>query len=122
LLRAILLGMAIGVVSEILAYVANWWKYHTTVSPLINILVMFGWVMGSLSLLQPTLGALGVFVIGFLIGYAYEWANFLTLDWWVFPDERFLIFRGRQGCASAVSVTWGVVPLIVAQFANVLPI
>jgi hypothetical protein len=122
LIRAILLGMALGVLAEIVAYVANWWKYHKTVSPLINISVMFGAVMGSLSLLQPTLGALGVFVTGFLIGYAYEWANFLKLDWWVFPNERFLFLRGRQGCAIAVSVTWGMVPLIVAQLASVLSI
>lgn len=122
MIRAILLGMALGVVSEILAYAADWWKYHKTVSPLINILIMFGLVMGPLSLLQPTLGVVGVFALGFLIGYAYEWANFLKLDWWVFPGERFLVFRGRQGCASAVAVMWGFVPLIVAWLGSVLSI
>jgi hypothetical protein len=122
MIRALLLGMAVGVVAEIIAYVANLWKYHKTISPLINILVMFGLVMGALSLLQPALGAGGVFVLGLLIGYAYEWTNFLVLDWWVFPDERFLGFRGRQGCAAAVALTWGLVPLIVAQLAVRLPI
>jgi hypothetical protein len=122
MIRALLLGMALGVAAEILAYSANWWKYHKTISPLINILVMFGLVMGAVSLLQPTLGTGGVFLLGVLIGYAYEWANFLVLDWWVFPDERFLVFRGRQGCAVSVAVIWGLVPLTVAQLAAYLPI
>lgn len=122
MIRAVLLGMAIGVVAEIIAYGANWWKYHKTVSPLINILVMFGLVMGGISLLQPTLGIGGVFLLALVIGYAYEWANFVVLNWWVFPDERFLVFRGRQGCAASVAVVWGMVPLIVAQLAARLPI
>lgn len=122
MVRALLLGMAVGVVVEIFAYAANLWNYHKTISPLINILVMFGLIMGALSLLLPALGAGRVFLLGLLIGYAYEWANFLILDWWVFPRDRFLVFRGRQGCAAAVAVTWGLVPLVVAQLAVRLPI
>jgi hypothetical protein len=122
MIRALLLGMAVGVVAEIIADAAKLWTYHKSISPLINILVMFGLVMGALSLLQPALGTGGVFLLGLLIGYAYEWANFLFLHWWVFPGDRFLAFRGRQGCAASVAVTWGLVPLVVAQLAVRLPI
>ncbi|SDU07810.1 hypothetical protein SAMN05216296_1642 [Pseudomonas pohangensis] len=122
MIKALLLGTALGVIAEIIAYSANLWKYHKTVSPLINSLCMFGLIMGSVSLLQPAIGPGAVFLIGFVIGYAYEWANFLLLDWWVFPDERLLIFRGRQACALALAVTWGLVPVIVAQLSSRLPI
>ena len=72
MLRALLVGVALGVVSEIVANAAGFWLYRKTISPLINSLLMFGGVMGGVSLLQPTIGYGGVFVLGLAIGYAYE--------------------------------------------------
>ncbi|NOQ41064.1 MAG: hypothetical protein GQ563_00990, partial [Desulfuromusa sp.] len=79
----------------------------------INVLIMFGLVMGGLSLTVPSLGYLPVFIIATIIGYGYEQLNFSVLGWWDFPDDRFLAFKGKQACAISVGIAWGFVPLII---------
>lgn len=74
--------------------------------------------MGSLSLLKPFIGLVGLALIGFLLGYIYEWANLIKLNWWYFPKDRFLFFKGKQGCALAVSVLWALVPVIISLLQN----
>ena len=73
----------------------------------------FGLVMGGLSLLIPSLGHFPVFLIAITFGYGYEQLNFAVLDWWFFPDDRFLIFKGKQACAISVGLLWGGVPSMI---------
>jgi len=111
-LEAWLVGVGIGVLGEVTARALRFWLYRDPVYPVLNVAVMFGIVMGGLSLLVPRIGGGGVFLLGLAIGYAYEWLNFAALDWWRFPNDRFLAFRGKQGCAVSVAVLWGTVPLL----------
>jgi len=97
------------------------WLYRNPLYPVINVLVMFGLVMGGLSLAVPGLGHLPVFLLAWGIGYGYEQLNFTLLNWWDFPDDRFLVFEGRQACALAVGALWGLTPLIVHQVVELRP-
>jgi hypothetical protein len=104
--------MVIGALSEAVARTFGFWLYRNPVYPVVNVVLVFGLVMGGLSLLVPNLGLAVVFLLGLAVGYAYERLNFATLDWWYFPHDRFLAFRGKQGCAVSVAVLWGTVPVV----------
>jgi hypothetical protein len=106
-----LVGLLMGVVGECVARAGRLWLYRRPLYPVVNVLGMFGVVMGSLSLLVPSLGAGGVFLLGLALGYGYEWWNLTRLDWWYFPNDRFLVFRGKPSCAVAVAALWGTVPV-----------
>jgi hypothetical protein len=110
-LQALGIGVGLGVASEALARALGLWVYRAPRYPVLNVLGMFGAVMGGLSLLGPELGIGGLFAIGWGVGFGYEWLNFLALGWWRFPDDRFLIFRGRGSCAASVATLWGLVPV-----------
>ena len=113
MLEAYVCGCFVGVVGETIARTARLWLYRTPIYPVTNVLVMFGLIMGALSLAVPTLGHLPVLLIAAAIGYGYELLNFAVLDWWDFPGDRFLVFEGEQACALSVGALWGVVPLII---------
>jgi hypothetical protein len=119
-LEALGIGVALGAGGEALARALRLWVYHRPVYPFVNVVGMFGGVMGGLSLLDPELGSAGLFAIGWAIGFGYEWLNFLVLDWWHFPGDRFLVFRGRGACAASVATLWGLVPAANALLRRVL--
>lgn len=108
-----LVAAALGVAAETVARTARFWIYHKPVYPVANVLVMFGLVMGTLAAMAPEWGVAVVTLIALLIGYAYEMANFRWLNWWYFPDDRFLVFRGKQACALAVACLWAAIPGVV---------
>lgn len=112
MLETYLSACLVGLVTETIARTGRLWIYRKPVNPVINILIMFGLVMGGLSLVVPTLGHGPVLLIAAAIGYGYEQLNFSVLGWWDFPDDRFLVFKGKQACALSVGVLWGLVPLI----------
>jgi hypothetical protein len=113
-MTSILVGIGVGVVGEIGAFAQGLWVYRRPLYPVVNVLVMFGLVMGTLARVGAGLGVTGLFGLGFAVGLAYEAANFALLDWWYFPDDRFLGLRGRMACAVGVSLGWGTVPVLVA--------
>lgn len=115
MLRVFLIAVIIGAVSELLARTGRLWVYHRPVLAALNIVFMFGLVMGGVALLAPRLGLAGVFAVGFAIGLAYEIANLAVLHWWFFPDDRLLFLRGQTACAVGVAVAWGIVPVAAAQ-------
>ena len=121
MLVAWLVGVVVGAVSEIAARAGRFWRYRNPIYPVVNVALMFGVVMGGLSLLVPALGLAVVFPLGMVVGYAYERLNFAALDWWHFPHDRFLAFRGQQGCAISVAVLWGAVPVLNHLLRHVLP-
>lgn len=102
----------VGIVMEVTARIGRLWLYRSPVYPVVNILIMFGLVMGGLSLSIATLGPVPVFLLAAAIGYGYEMLNFAVLKWWDFPGDRFLLFKGKQACAISVGLLWGLVPLI----------
>lgn len=102
----------IGLLCELTARLGKLWLYQKPLYPVLNILLMFGIVMGALSLLVPRSGLLPIFIIATAIGYVYEKINFNHLHWWVFPGDKFLVFNGKEACARSVAILWGVTPLI----------
>ncbi len=109
-----------GLVTEAIARAGRLWIYRSPVNPVINILVMFGLVMGGLSLSVNALGHIPVLLIAAMIGYGYELLNFAVLEWWDFPDDRFLVFEGKQACALSVGVLWGATPLIIHNLVQLI--
>ncbi|MFQ3325153.1 MAG: hypothetical protein ACI90U_002988 [Pseudomonadales bacterium] len=103
---------AIGILCELTARIGKFWLYRKPIFPILNIILMFGIVMGALSLLCQRSGLLPVFIIATAIGYAYEKINFSTLHWWDLPNDRFLVFKGKEACARSIAVLWGITPLI----------
>lgn len=121
MVESVLIGIAVGVAGEIGAALRRLWVYRSPVYPVLNVLLMFGLVMGTLAWAGGALGAAGLFAIGFGIGLLYEMLNFARLDWWYFPDDRLLGLQGKTACALGVSIAWGTVPVTVSWLARLLP-
>ena len=116
-LMSIVIGATIGVFAEFIAHSFKFWIYRKPHYPAINVLFMFGLLMGLISLAVPTMGWASVFIMATLIGYGYEKINFSHLHWWDFPNDQFLFFKGKNACAWAVGFLWGSVP-VGAYFVN----
>ena len=106
-----LITAVMGVFAEIAAYSFKFWIYRKRRYPVINVLLMFGLLMGIISLAVPAMGWAPVFIVATLIGYGYEKINFSHLHWWDFPNDQFLVFKGKNACAWAVGCLWGAVPV-----------
>jgi hypothetical protein len=109
----VLIAVAIGIAGETSAYIQRLWVYRRPLYPIVNVLVVFGLVMGSIASLAGHFGLAVVFGLGFGVGLVYELLNFAVLDWWYFPGDRLYALRGKMACAVGVSVGWGLVPAAV---------
>ena len=114
MLRCMLIGMAIGVATEVSARQLSLWVYRQPVTPVVNVIVVFGLVMGGVASAVPAVGFFPAFVIAFVIGLAYEIANLTVFDWWYFPGERLAFIRGHFAIVTVVAALWGAVPLVAA--------
>ena len=121
MLACVLIGMALGVVTEVCARLLNLWVYRQPQTPVLNVIVVAGLVMGALATLVPRYGMLRAFVAGAAVGLAYEIANLGFLKWWDFPDRRLGFIRGHVAIVVVASAGWGVMPLIVASVHAALP-
>jgi len=111
---AIVASAAFGVLAETLARATRLWLYRSPVYTTLNVIFMFGVVMGLLAALVPRRGAWLCFTAAAVVGFLYELANFHLLHWWWFPAGKFLIFRGELQISLALAVMWGMVPPLVA--------
>ncbi len=107
-----LISVIIGIVTELNARALRLWIYRSPQLPILNVLVMFGVVMGGIASLVPTFGLLPVFLIAFGVGLAYEIANLNLLNWWYFPGERIAFIRGHTAIVVVIAIFWGVVPVM----------
>ena len=119
-LRCMIIGMLLGAVTEAIARTLGLWVYRRPQTPIINVVVMFGLIMGGIASLVGPLGIVGTFVLAFAIGLAYEIANLRLLDWWYFPGDRMAFVRGHAAIALVLAVLWGSVPLLTAACHGVL--
>jgi hypothetical protein len=119
-LRCMLISMVIGVGGEVSARTLRLWIYRTAYTPLVNIVVMFGVIMGGIAALVPSVGVLPIFFIAFAVGLVYEIANLYVLDWWYFPDERLAFVRGHTAIVVVLALLWGTVPVVTAGVRAVL--
>ena len=87
--------MTLGSVTEVCARLLNLWVYRQPQTPVLNVIVVAGLVMGGIATLVPRYGMLPAFVAGVAVGLAYEIANLAFLKWWDFPDQRLGFIRGH---------------------------
>ena len=113
MLSTIMSGIFFGVVSELSAFTLQLWQYRQLRYPVINIVLLFGVVMGLLASQIQHSGFLPVVLIAFAIGYIYEILNFRLLHWWDFPNTKFLVFTGQQGCSISVALLWAITPVAI---------
>ena len=114
MLRCVIIGIIVGAVAELGARWLQLWVYRRPHYPIVNVVVVFGIIMGSLAALVPGLGVTLVFVIAFAVGLLYEIVNLTQLHWWSFPGERVAFVHGHATIVVAIAVLWGFVPLLIA--------
>ncbi len=110
LLPYALAAMSLGVVTETLARLSNAWRYRRAGFVLVNLLVMYGVVQGSLAALVPRRGALVAAALGAMSGLLYEIVNLRWLHWWSFPGQRMVMVRGHVAILAVLTILWGLVP------------
>ena len=118
-----LVAIVLGAGMEIKARLFNLWRYASPVSPVLNVVLMFGAVQGALvaglvggRLPLVSIGPV-IFMIGALIGVAYEGLNSFRLHSWSWPEGTLLDALGLKrplDKAAAVGVGWGAIPLLCA--------
>ena len=121
MLTYVLIGMTLGVVTEVSARLLTLWVYRQSQTAVLNIFVVFGCIMGAIATLVPRHGMLPAFVAGCGVGLAYEVANLAVFKWWDFPDRRLGFIRGHAAIVAVMSLAWGTVPLITASVHARLP-
>jgi hypothetical protein len=113
--------MAIGVVAEVLARLFHLWVYHQQQTPVLNVVALFGLVMGGIAGVVGPIGLLPCFAFGFAVGLLYEVANLRVLKWWSFPGERLAFIQGPTAIVLALALLWGLVPPAIAIAEAALP-
>ena len=114
MLRCVIIGIIIGAVAELGARWLKLWVYRRSQYPIVNVVAVFGIIMGSLAALVPSLGLVVAFVIAFAVGLLYEIVNLTRLHWWSFPGERVAFIHGHAAIVVAIALLWGFVPLLIA--------
>jgi hypothetical protein len=120
-LRYIVIGMVIGVATELVARTFRLWVYHQPQTPVLNVIIMFGVIMGGLASRTRPLGLPVVAGIAFAIGLLYEIANLRVLKWWYFPNERLAFIRGHVAIVLTLAVLWAAVPAMIVGAQRVVP-
>lgn len=113
MLRYVVIGIAIGVVTELTARTFRLWIYHQQRTPVLNVIIMFGLIMGGLASRVRPLGLEVVVGIAFGIGLLYEIANLRVLKWWYFPNERLVFIRGHAAIVVVLALLWAAVPALI---------
>jgi hypothetical protein len=114
-LRCVIIGMVIGAVAEFGAGSLQLWVYRRLHFPIVNVVAVFGIIMGSIAALVPLLGLALAFVIAFAVGLLCEVVNLTRLHWWSFPGERVAFIHGHAAVVVMLALLWGSVPLLIAS-------
>ena len=121
MLRYVVIGMVIGVATELVARTFRLWIYHQAQTPVLNVIIIFGLIMGGLTSRMRTLGLEPAVGIAFGVGLLYEIANLRMLKWWYFPNERLLFIRGHAAIVVVLALLWGLVPVLIVSAHAMLP-
>jgi hypothetical protein len=120
-LRCVVIGMLIGVATELAARTFRLWIYHQRHTPVLNVLIVFGIIMGALASRMRPLGLPLVTGVAVGVGLAYEIANLRVLKWWYFPNERLAFIRGHAAIVVVLALLWGTVPVMIVAVQKVIP-
>jgi len=118
---ALLIGIVLGAAVEFGAWTLRLWVYRQPQTAVLNVVLMFGVLMGGLASMVPVIGVLPVYGLGFAVGLFYEMLNLRVLQWWEFPGERLAFVRGHTAIVLALAVAWGAVPVFIASAQAALP-
>jgi hypothetical protein len=121
MLRFMLIGVLIGIATELGAWALGLWVYRQPQTPVLNVVVMFGVIMGGVASLVRVIGLLPAYWLGFAVGLIYEVLNLRVLKWWDFPGERLAFVRGHTAIILVLAVAWGVVPVVIANAQTAVP-
>lgn len=113
-MRTILLGMALGVLVESCAWIMRWWEFRRFPLVVVQIVLVYGLVMGSLAAWVARWPA-AVFAVAFLIGLCSELLNLAFLRWWRFPDGRDDRSWMRLAQVVLLALAWGATPWIIGR-------
>jgi len=114
MLRCIVISMIIGALTEATARLLKLWLYGQPQTAILNIVGVFGFIMGGIAGLVPQIGAGAAFGLAAVVGMLYEIANLRLLHWWHFPAERLLFIRGHHAIVLVLTMLWGVLPVLTA--------
>ena len=122
MLHYMVIGMAIGFVTELAARTFRLWTYNQRQTAVLNVIIVFGLVMGGLASRVRLLGIAVVVGIAFGIGLLYEIANLRVLNWWSFPNERLAFIRGHAAIVVVLALLWAAVPVMILGVQRVIPV
>lgn len=100
-------------VMEAIAYIFKLWVYTSKKNFLIHIIFAVIIVFGLLSYLLSGYHWYIRYPIGIVVGFLYEYSNISGLDMFYFPNNKFLIFKGKASILVIISLMWGLYPLLV---------
>ncbi len=112
------MGVLVGSVAEWTAYRLNLWRYRSPFFLGLNVLGMFGAVMGWAAGNQLS-WELKVSVAG-LIGTLYELLNIFALQAWSFPGQKLGPVRGGIAISLTLGLVWACVPVIIDSLVRFL--
>jgi hypothetical protein len=98
---------------EAVAYKFKLWIYTSKKNFIIHIILAVMIVFGGLSYLVSGTHWYIRYPAGVVVGFLYEYSNASGLDMFYFPDNKFLMFRGKTSVLIVISLMWGLYPLIV---------
>jgi hypothetical protein len=120
-LHYMVIGMAIGIATELAARTFGFWIYNQRQTAVLNVIIVFGLIMGGLASRVRPLGLEVVTSIAFGIGLLYEIANLRVLKWWYFPNERLVFVRGHAAIVVVLALLWAAVPVMILGVQRVIP-
>ena len=109
-----LICLLLGVVTEAVARLFKLWRYVQPQTALLNIIAVFGFIMGGITGLVPHIGLWKACALAAGVGFAYEVVNLRFLHWWHFAGERLLFIRGHHAIVLVLAVLWGALPVVTA--------
>jgi hypothetical protein len=115
-LRYVIIGIVIGAIAELGARSLRLWVYRRPQYPIVNVVVVFGIIMGSIAGLVPRLGLTLAFIVACAVGLLWEIVNLTRLHWWSFPGERVAFIHGHAAVVVVITLLWGFVPLLITAF------
>jgi hypothetical protein len=120
-LRCVVIGMVIGTATELVARTFRLWIYQQRQTAVLNVVIVFGLVMGALASRMRSLGLPLVVGVATGIGLMYEIANLHFLKWWSFPNQRLAFIRGHAAIVVVLALLWGAVPVMIVGVLTVVP-
>lgn len=116
--RTVAVCLALGVVTEAIAFTLGWWVYDLWWLRVLNVVAVFGGVFGWLTSRLAPAAWWARFAAGAAFGILYEAANLALLGWWSFPGDRLLLLHGPTALVLGVGTAWGGVPVMASLLAG----